>query len=59
MKSKKIMVLDFPPKSNDLNIIENVCWQKLKKKINKKLKNVTVSTKDQLIECSLELKRTI
>lgn len=42
-------VLDFPPKSNDINIIENV-WAELQKILNRKLRNFTVSTKQQLLE---------
>lgn len=43
------IVMDFPPKSNDLNVIENV-WAELQKKLNRKLRNITVSTKSQLLE---------
>lgn len=44
-----IAVLDFPPKSNDINIIENV-WAELQKILNRKLRNFTVSSKEQLLE---------
>lgn len=44
-----ILVLDFPPKSNDINIIENV-WEELQKILNRKLRNFAVSTKDQLLQ---------
>lgn len=46
---KGVHVLDFPPKSNDLNIIENV-WGLFQKILNRKLRTITVSTKDQLLE---------
>lgn len=42
------VIEDFPPKSNDLNPIENI-WAELQKRVNKKLRNITVSTKDQLL----------
>lgn len=43
-----ISVIDFPPKSNDLNVIENV-WAELQKTLNRKLRTVTVSTKAELL----------
>lgn len=42
------VIRDFPPKSNDLNPIENI-WAELQKRANKKLRNFNVSTKDQLL----------
>lgn len=43
-----VRVLDFPPKSNDLNIIENV-WAELQKILNRKLRSITISTKIELL----------
>lgn len=48
LREKGIVVFYFPPKSNDLNIIENV-WAELQKILNRKLRNRTISTKDQLL----------
>lgn len=44
-----VTVLDFPAKSNDMNIIENV-WAELQKILNRKLRNVTVSVKSELLK---------
>lgn len=41
-------VIDFPPKSNDMNVIENV-WGRFKTNLNRKLLNFTVSTNEQLL----------
>lgn len=49
LKNSGVRVLDFPPKSNDMNLIENV-WAELQKNLNRKLRNITVSTKDQLLQ---------
>lgn len=49
MKQIGINVIDFPPKSNDLNIIENV-WAELQKILNRKLRRMTISTKDELLK---------
>lgn len=43
-----VRVLDFPPKSPDINIIENV-WGRLQKILNFKLRNINLSTKEQLL----------
>lgn len=48
LESIGISVIDFPPKSNDLNVIENV-WAELQKILNRKLQTVTVSTKTELL----------
>lgn len=42
------VLLDFPPKSPDINIIENV-WSLLQRIVNRKLRHVIVSTKEELI----------
>lgn len=44
-----VRVIDFPPKSNDLNIIENV-WGEMQKILNRKLQSITISTKGQLLK---------
>ncbi len=49
LKDIGITVMDFPPKSNDMNVIENV-FAELQKFINKKLRAITISTKNQLLE---------
>lgn len=49
LRQNLVNVLDFPPKSPDLNPIENV-WAELQKILNKKLKSTTISTKNDLIE---------
>lgn len=43
------VLVDFPPKSPDMNIIENV-WGRLQKILNYKLRNINLSTKDQLLK---------
>ncbi len=50
LRQNHVTVLDFPPKSPDLNPIENV-WAQLQKIINGKLRKTTISTKSDLIEC--------
>lgn len=52
------VILDYPPKSPDLNPIENI-WAELQKKMNRKLRNICVSTKDQLHELIRESWREI
>lgn len=44
LKNIGITVMDFPPKSNDMNVIENV-FAELQKSLNKNLRGITVSTK--------------
>lgn len=44
-----LIIIDFPPKSGDLNPIENV-WGELQKKMNKKLRNICISTQAGLLE---------
>lgn len=48
LESIGIHVLDFSPKSNDLNVIENV-WAELQKILNRKLRTITISTKAELL----------
>lgn len=49
LRQDGVEVLDFPPKSADLNPIENV-WAQLQKILNRKLRFRTVSNKSDLIE---------
>lgn len=49
LRQNGVTVLDFPPKSADLNPIENV-WAQLQKIMNTKLRCRTVSNKPDLIE---------
>lgn len=49
LKRSGIAIFNFPPKSPDMNLIENV-WAMLQKKINLKLRNRNISTKLQLIK---------
>ncbi len=44
-----VRVVDFPPKSPDMNIIENV-WSLLQRIMNFKLRTVIVSTKEELLK---------
>lgn len=53
LRDSEVTVLDFPAKSNDLNIIENI-WAEIQKKLNRKLRNITVSSKDQLLKLVAE-----
>lgn len=48
-KSGVRVIIDYPPKSGDLNPIENI-WAELQKILNKKLRNVCISTKNDLLE---------
>lgn len=41
-------ILNFPPKSPDLNPIDHV-WAELQKKVNSKLRKITISNREQLI----------
>lgn len=58
LSKRGVKVIDFPPKSNDANIIENV-WGELQKILNHKLRHITVSTKDQLLKLVDESWRAI
>ncbi|KAG4076026.1 hypothetical protein HA402_014025, partial [Bradysia odoriphaga] len=49
LKNSGVRVLDFPPKSNDMNVIEIVCTA-LQKMLNQELRSVTISTKLQLLQ---------
>lgn len=49
LKSTGVRVLDFPPKSNDLNIIE-IVWAELQKMLNRELRTISISTKSQLLQ---------
>lgn len=49
LKSGVKVFTDFPPKSPDLNPIENI-WAELQKRLNKKLFNICISTKNDLLE---------
>lgn len=49
LRKADIKVLDFPPKSPDLNVIENI-WAMLQRILNRKLRNLNVSTKDELLK---------
>lgn len=49
LKNSGVSVLDFPPKSNDMNLIENV-WAMLQKNLNRRLSSCTISTKNKLLE---------
>ncbi len=48
-KEAGVRVFNFPPKSPDLNIIENV-WSRLQKILNRKLLNVNISTTQDLLQ---------
>lgn len=48
LKDCGVQVIDFPPKSNDLNLIENV-WAMMQRNLNRKLRSTTISTKNQLL----------
>lgn len=49
LKSGIHVLKDYPPKSPDINIIENV-WALLQKILNRKMRNVNISTKDELLK---------
>lgn len=49
LKSGVNVLIDFPPKSPDLNPIENI-WAEFQKRLNKKLFNICISTKNDLLE---------
>ncbi len=48
LRNSGISVLDFPPKSPDFNVIENV-WAFLQRNLNRKLQRVNVATKEELL----------
>jgi len=48
LENSDVRVLEFPPKSKDMNLIENV-WAELQKNLSRKLRSFTISTKDQLL----------
>lgn len=49
LRNSGVRLLDFPPKSNDMNIIELV-WAELQKVLNRELRSITISSKDQLLQ---------
>lgn len=49
LKKSGVNIFDFPPKGADLNPLENV-WAELQKILNRKLRNICISTQSELLE---------
>lgn len=49
LEKRNIDIIKLPPYSSDLNIIENV-WAMLKKRVRKELKNIEITSEDELYQ---------